>query len=72
MSQLHEETNVDKKFILKANSLPYKETNKSPLNLDAHFIVRARALDSNTKLDLAIYDSKDPLMVKSEERVVML
>lgn len=57
---------------MKANSIPYKESNKSPLNLNSHFIVRARALESNTKLDLAIYDPKDPLMVKAEERITML
>ena len=40
--------------------------------MNSHFIVRARALNNNTNLDLAIYDFEAPLMVKAEERITML
>ena len=69
---MSDETNVDKKFVQKANSPPYLQANNNILNIDAHFIVRARPLTSNTTLDLAIFDSNSPLLIKAEDRITIM
>lgn len=72
LSQLRDEANVDEKFLQRAGAPPFVKKNSSILNVDAHFIVRVRALNKNTNLDLAIYNVKQPLLVKAERRVTMV
>ncbi len=45
-------------FILKKKEKPRKKFHKRVFDLDNHYVIKMRALDSDTMLDFALFDSR--------------
>ena len=69
LNEIKDESKIIQSFIYKKGSPPRKKIkveNKS--DLKSHYIIRLRAIDCNTNINFAVYNSKKPLYVPSEKR----
>lgn len=62
------EKNIDQSHLFHKGSPPWKIIDKSIFDVNIHFILRIRAMEQNTKLDVAIYDNDFPLEIPSSRQ----
>lgn len=68
ISMVTNEANYIQKFIFKKGELPRKRFYDHSVTTGTHIIARVKALDSDARINFAIYDSNEPLLVPAEKR----
>jgi hypothetical protein len=61
-------TNYSQFFVFKKGSMPRKHVTTDPSLVGKHIIVKMKALDSDTKLNFAIFDPTLPIVAFNEKR----
>lgn len=68
ISMVTNEDNYVQKFTFKKGDLPRKKFYEHSVAVGTHIIVRIKAIDSNARVNFAIYDSSQPILAPAEKR----
>ena len=60
---------IKEHFVLKKDAPPRRRFNKAFLEMDDIYVIKLRALNANTNIDFALFDSKKPLIIPHKKIV---